>query len=656
MNVDRALEQVLEQLADGAPIDWTAVEKDAGSPSEIELIRQLRVLEGLGETHRSAPLAADGESTHVVKAMAATATDLAASEGRRWGRYHLVRHIGQGSYGVVFLGRDEDLDRDVAVKLLHQRPLGGGDLASRVKSEGRALARVRHTNVVTVYDVEEHENQLGLCMEYIHGRTLDDIVRADGPMGADQAAVDGQAVCRALAAIHAVGILHRDVKARNVMRERGGRIVLMDLGAGRDQETLRGPSATTNIGTPLYMAPELLLGGTATRQTDVYAVGVLLYFLVTGSYPVVGSSIDEIRQLHRSGKRTPLDDRRPELPDAFVRVVERATAVVASERHDSAMALLRDLNVAIGGSAEAMSGSTHVDVVRPRRTFVEWVRLIVLVAGAIVGLSLASGLLTTWAFNAVVDRPAAFDHDTLAEKFVVGLRTLVVPAFNTAILVGIGGVVGVVLRLLPWSRRLWKRLASAPATGGGWTPQERLTAASLGAVVVGFAGLAVVLIAFGDVFILMLSSLGTGRLDVFAPLLPDRAAQVHRVNYRMIVPAMLLVVMMAWAGVRRLRQAIGGDVPGWSRGAGIATASVLLIMSQAPYKLMLHNSVPVVLIDGARCYLLGQAGAQARVFCPTSDLPRVRTVQAPVRIEACGFEENVFLASSAPGCVRDAQP
>ena len=112
-----------------------------------------------------------------------------------------MRHIGEGSYGAVYLAHDDELDRDLAIKLLHPRLAARADLTNRVKAEGRALARVHHAHVVAVYDVEEHEQQLGLCMEYVHGRTLDEIVRLDGPMNAIEAIAIGEAVCRGLAAV-----------------------------------------------------------------------------------------------------------------------------------------------------------------------------------------------------------------------------------------------------------------------------------------------------------------------------------------------------------------------------------------------------------------------------------------------------------------------
>src|SRR6185436_10816329 len=126
--------------------------------------------------------------------------------------------------------------------------------------EGRALARVRDSHVVNVLGVETHEDQIALCMEFVHGETLEDSLRRHGTLNAREAALVGEDVCRALAAVHLAGFIHRDVKARNVMRERAGRIVLMDFGTGRDADELRKAGPAGMAGTPLYMAPEVLAG------------------------------------------------------------------------------------------------------------------------------------------------------------------------------------------------------------------------------------------------------------------------------------------------------------------------------------------------------------------------------------------------------------
>ena len=124
-----------------------------------------------------------------------------------------------------------------------------------------------------------------------------------GPISAREAALVGLDLCRALAAVHQAGLVHRDVKPHNVMREAGGRIVLMDFGAGRDNERARRDLSTA--GTPLYMAPEVLDGATATAVSDLYSLGVLLFKLATRELPVRADSLDELRQAHASGPAPP---------------------------------------------------------------------------------------------------------------------------------------------------------------------------------------------------------------------------------------------------------------------------------------------------------------------------------------------------------------
>src|SRR5262249_14876964 len=149
-----------------------------------------------------------------------------------------------------------------------------------------------------------------------------------------EAARIGLALCRALSAVHEAGLLHRDIKAQNVMREQGGRVVLMDFGAGERQDNLH-KEVMGVTGTPLYLAPEVLERGEASVSSDIYSLGVLLYHLVTRDFPVRGSSIDEIRDAHRKGRVTHLRDTASSVPGWFARVVERATAPSSNDRYAS---------------------------------------------------------------------------------------------------------------------------------------------------------------------------------------------------------------------------------------------------------------------------------------------------------------------------------
>ncbi len=371
-------ERLLElaaSVADGvAEIDWNDLEASVQDDDDRRLLEDLRVLAGVAELHRSRLPLQDGDyepgtagapgfpqppRARVVGRIgpALSDTDAPTIEERvlpppskrpleHWGHLELIEQIGQGSFGNVYRARDTRLDRDVALKLL-RKGRQTTELAEKILHEGRILARVRHRNVVTVFGAEERDGRVGLWMEYIRGRTLEQLLRSTGPFGAREAALIGQELCRALAAVHKAGLVHRDIKAQNVMREEGGRLVLMDFGAGQYVHAVAARSGRLT-GTPLYLAPELMRGGDATVQSDIYSLGVLLFHLVTAQYPVNASSLDDLRTAHLEGRRFRLHDARPDLADDFARVVERATHPDASRRYASAGALQEALARSLG--------------------------------------------------------------------------------------------------------------------------------------------------------------------------------------------------------------------------------------------------------------------------------------------------------------------
>jgi len=172
-------------------------------------------------------------------------------------------------------------------------------------------------------------------MDLVRGRTLEEQVEAQG-FGVNEATDVGIKLCRALAAVHSVGVLHGDIKAHNVVREDGsGRIVLVDFGAGRALAAEPGPGADV-IGTPVYMAPEVLNGQPRSTASDIYSLGVLLFHLVSGDYPVFAGSRAAFVEAHQRVARKRLRDLRPDLPEGFIEVVERATATEAKARFASA--------------------------------------------------------------------------------------------------------------------------------------------------------------------------------------------------------------------------------------------------------------------------------------------------------------------------------
>ena len=261
----------------------------------------------------------------------------------RWGPFERLQRVGQGSFGEVYRAFDPALQRHVALKLLLPRGQDREIEAGALLREARALARIRHPNVVPIHGVDRHEGRVGFWSDFVHGRTLSALVASQGPLGPREAALIGIDVCKAAAAVHSAGFLHRDIKAENVMREEGGRILLMDFGLTHEHGTDDSPS-----GTPAYMSPELLFGQPATIASDVYAIGVLLFFLLTGQYPVAGANLVMLREAHASGTRRTLLDVRPDLPEALAHVVERATSPEPQKRFASAGQMIVALSDVIG--------------------------------------------------------------------------------------------------------------------------------------------------------------------------------------------------------------------------------------------------------------------------------------------------------------------
>jgi serine/threonine-protein kinase len=230
----------------------------------------------------------------------------------------------------------------VALKLIPASSERAGDATSSIIDEGRLLARVRHQNVVTIHGADRIDGCVGLWMEFVRGRTLEGLLQGGQVFEPAEVVRIGLELAKALAAVHAAGLLHRDIKAQNVMRADDGRIVLMDFGTGRDLND----TGSDLTGTPLYLAPELFQGQPATEQSDIYSLGVLLYRLLTRSFPVQGETVRELRLAHERHPTTALRATRPDLPARLARIIDRAIDPRLDKRHATADQLRSDLETA----------------------------------------------------------------------------------------------------------------------------------------------------------------------------------------------------------------------------------------------------------------------------------------------------------------------
>lgn len=274
----------------------------------------------------------------------------------RLGKFEVRGEIASGAFGTVHRAFDTVMNRDVALKVLH-------DLSdpAAVLNEGRTLAAVRHPNVVTAFDVVNVDGLCLLVMDYIDGPTIETHLR-HGPMSWREAAHMGFDVCLAVEAVHDAGVLHRDIKAQNVIRcSNGNRHVLTDFGAGERRELGYGSERT--LGTPAYLAPEILVRReAATIASDIYSIGVLLYHAVTNEYPVPGRTALEVLAAHAHGP-IPLANRRSDLPAAFVQIVDRAVHPDPAKRQRSAGELKNHLRAALDADLAEAPARLRRDII-----------------------------------------------------------------------------------------------------------------------------------------------------------------------------------------------------------------------------------------------------------------------------------------------------
>jgi serine/threonine-protein kinase len=260
------------------------------------------------------------------------------------GRYRVVRELGRGAMGVVYLADDESLQRQVAVKtlLLPDDPGERAHLEARFRQEAKAAGGLNHPGIITIHDLGREGDWLYIAMELLQGVELRDRM-AQGPLALDEALDIAGQVASALAAAHARGVVHRDIKPGNIMLVGNGQAKIMDFGIARMRSSELRTQSGTMMGSPKFMSPEQVSGHAADHRSDIFSLGSMLYEMVAGMPAFGGDNLGELLGAIQKGKPVPPSQFRPGIPQELEEVIARAMQKNAAARYQDAAEMARDL-------------------------------------------------------------------------------------------------------------------------------------------------------------------------------------------------------------------------------------------------------------------------------------------------------------------------
>jgi eukaryotic-like serine/threonine-protein kinase len=277
------------------------------------------------------------------------------------GRYELQELAGSGGMSTVFRAHDRELERTVALKILHQRYNDEDEYVERFRREARMAAALSHQHLVTVIDRGEHEGRQFIVFEYVDGDNLKEVIDRSGPQPVERALELGIQIASGLAFAHANGLVHRDVKPQNVLLNGDGNAKVTDFGIARSLDVGRGVTQTgTVLGTSDYIAPEQAQGQPVGERTDVYSLGVVLYELLTGELPFAGDNFVAVAMRHINEPAPHVSSRRPDVPPRLDAAIAKALAKDPAERFARMDDFGRELKACL---AELRDGTESSDTV-----------------------------------------------------------------------------------------------------------------------------------------------------------------------------------------------------------------------------------------------------------------------------------------------------
>jgi serine/threonine protein kinase len=264
--------------------------------------------------------------------------------GKKVGPATILEEIGRGGMGAVFLGRQESLDRHVAIKVLLPEMAGDFTAIERFQREALAIARLKSPHVVQIYDFGEYEtNAFYICMEYLHGQTVDQYLKRNGSFPLEKAISVIMQVAAGLSTAHDAGLIHRDIKPSNLIMDNKGHVTITDFGLVRPQKKLTQTQSGVIVGSPHYMAPEQMSEVQPDARSDIYSLGIVFFHLVAGQPPFLGTNPLEILMKHLNEPLPNLRNTIPQIPQTIIDILDRMCAKDPNDRYINCRELVWDL-------------------------------------------------------------------------------------------------------------------------------------------------------------------------------------------------------------------------------------------------------------------------------------------------------------------------
>lgn len=283
----------------------------------------------------------------------------------KYGRYKIVERLGKGSMGEVFLAHDPHIDRKIALKVLHKEHLTRKEIAKRFVKEAKAIGRLSHPYIVSVYDVGQAHGTIYIAMEYLEGQPLHKILKSNR-LDTTSVVKIGRQVATALDYAHKKGIVHRDIKPSNLMITKDLEVKLTDFGIARFDDpsyTLQTRSGDI-LGTPAYMSPEQIAGEVVDKRSDIYSLGVILYELLVGQRPFKGNNLNALFNAITQHNFSPPKKANPAIPSDLNGVILKSMEKNPGRRYQSGAELAKDLGAYLSDIKNGVTRSKKITLYR----------------------------------------------------------------------------------------------------------------------------------------------------------------------------------------------------------------------------------------------------------------------------------------------------